>query len=233
MSELKKGEILGCIELLYMRTGMIATPGLFMRHLGVEISDNDLEKVLTDPTCLEQLRKKGLPVGSEKTPISDKQLETIRIILDPSDSRPLSLKLKGLGVTSQQYSNWMLNQHFVATLRDSAENYLVTGGPRIIKSLVDEASSGNIRAQQLYFALTGRYDPSNKSVNVNINSETKQIVSSILEILQEEVDTDTLLRIADRLEAVLFPSVPEPVRTHTPPPLADPRQLVEIEEYLP
>lgn len=230
---MNKGEILGCIELLYMRTGMIATSGLFMRHLGVEISESELEKVLNDPTCLEALRKKGLPVGTEKTPISEKQLETIRTVLDPSDSRPLSLKLKGLGVTSQQYSNWMLNQHFVATLRDSAENYLVTGGPRIIKSLVDEASSGNIRAQQLFFALTGRYDPSNKSVNVNINSEAKLIVSNILEILQEEVSTEVLLRIADKLEAVLFPSVPEPARTHSPPPLADPRKLIEIEEYLP
>lgn len=212
---------------------MLATATLFMRHLGVEISEDELSKVLSDPSCIEFLRKKGLPVGSEKTPITEKQLETIRTVLDPSDSRPLSLKLKGLGVTAQQYSNWMLNQNFIATLRDSAENYLITGGPRILKSLVDEASSGNIRAQQLYFALTGRYDPSNKTVNVNVNNETKMIVSKILEILQQEVDSDTLLRLADRLEAVLFPSVPEPARTFSPPPLADPRQLVEIEEYLP
>lgn len=131
--------------------------------------------------------------------LSAQQMYCLQILTDPTDRRELGRKLKSAGVTHLQYRAWLKQPHFNRYLNTVSENMLTENIPAFTTALTNKALSGDLRAIQYAFEISGHHDPNKQEV-----LELKQIMQNLLEIITRHVkDPQTLAAISNELQLTM------------------------------
>ena len=196
-------EFLAFYELYYWRHNKVPTPVDLKLEFRYTVSDESYSKFLAKPENFLHLMNRGVPLPQEVVPrLKPKQLELIRVLLDPANKPTLSQKLKQCEVSSLQYQNWLNEPLFAAILYEETNKATHQARTAVFKALTNEASAGNVPAMKLYLEMSGEYTP--KQQLVGSEQEFKQLTLKLIEVLKRHVDEQTLLVITSELEEVLF-----------------------------
>jgi hypothetical protein len=99
--------------------------------------------------------------------LTAKQLAAASIMLNLTDRRSDEKKLRDIGVSTEEFSTWMLNKHFAEYMRQRSENLIDNSMHMAHMGLLRGVNQGNTASIKLYYELTGRYNP-NAENEVNI-----------------------------------------------------------------
>lgn len=165
-------------------------------------------KALTDAEFLSSLEKLGVVFRKEgdwqSVGLTPLQLRVANSLLDLTDSRTEKKKLQDLEVSTQQYQAWMKDPVFKEYLHTRADQLLGDAKHEVQQALRDRTRAGDLKAIEYYNEMLGIYTrPRSNSYGINGN-DVSTILVQIIAIIDEEVpDTETKLRISERLHTMI------------------------------
>lgn len=203
-------EFVACYEAFYWQQGRIPAVAELNRAWGTDFTQGQYEKALKHESLQKYFQERAIPNPYIEQPtLSPKQMDFLRILLDPTDTRSLHHKLKAVKATQAEHAAWLRDPNYAALVRDETSKLFEDSRSRVFMALSREASAGNVPAMKLYLEMTGDYTPANKSgTTINVHQDLRFTVQKVLEVLQKHVSTQVLLNVAEELEQVLFPQLP-------------------------
>lgn len=161
-------------------------------HKRFEIEQATLEEFKINPLVQKSLKYRGIVYPAPGDTLTSKQMAAISAMLNYTDRRSDEKKLRDIGITTREWSTWLLDDNFAAYLSDRSERMLVASQHEAHLGLIKGIRGGNLASVKLYNEMTGRYNPEAEN-NFNI----KILLGSFIEILQRHVsDPIVLHRIA-------------------------------------
>lgn len=161
-----------------------------------------IARVLDTPEFLHAITARGVNWQKEKG-LSSVQMLALNVLTNPADRRDIRAKLRSVGATYAQYQAWLREPLFRDKVNQLSEQMLGDNMINVHQALVNKASSGETRAIELYYQLTGRHDPAAKQV-----VEMQAIIRLLLEILTKRITDPKLLeQIADDIGNDLMPKM--------------------------
>lgn len=207
------------IEAYYWRTGKVPETDDDIFREFTELSD--IDSVFENKKAVAYLVEQGVPLVN-KLGLTVKMMRWIETLC-ATDNLPLGMKMKAAKVTPKEHARYMRNPLFCRVLRDETQKILPNNQVNIHNSLASQANKGNVQAIRLLLELTGEYTPRSTS-EVGSKHEVKNLMSGVLEILQQHVDLHTLERVAEDFEYLLLNGRP-PVQHFKPNAINAPASL--------
>jgi len=136
-------------------------------------------------------------LGMSKDTLHPQAFILAQTLLSTSDRRSLRVKLKEAGLTMRQYEILKRNPKFLEYMRKEATRRFGDADIEADLQLVKNIEEGDLRAIQYYNEMTGRAR-SPEAVNV------MKVLATVMEILVQHVDPETLRIIATQLEEKVF-----------------------------
>jgi hypothetical protein len=152
----------------------------YLRLLKHQVSEEDIENAKAHPLFQASMQSRGIVLDGYF--ISARQLAAVSAMLNLVDRRSDEKKLRDLGISTEEWSTWMLNKHFAEYVKQRSENMLENNLHMAHMGLMRGVNQGNTASIQLYYKLTGRYDPDQEQ-NVNI----RLVIGKVLEAIQKHV----------------------------------------------
>lgn len=152
----------------------------YLRLLKHEVSEEDVDNAKENPLFKASMQSRGIVLDSYF--ISARQLAAVDAMLNLVDRRSDEKKLRDLGISTTEWSTWMLNKNFAEYVKQRSENMLENNLHMAHMGLMRGVNQGNTASIQLYYKLTGRYDPDQEQ-NVNI----RLVIGKVLEAIQKHV----------------------------------------------
>lgn len=206
-------EVINITEQHWMKTGKFPTLRTICNRTG--LAQVDVSAALNDPLVQKSLEARGIewnPVKSDT--LTAEQTATIQVLLDISDKRTITDKLKALGVSPSKYYGWKKNQKFMEAYREASEALYGEALPEVHRSVIQEAVNGSFVHQKLMLAISGRWDEKKQAEQMNV----KIVLMKVLEIIQTHVsDPETLQAIAGEFETILSPEQPKAITAEAQP----------------
>jgi len=193
-------EVVLYVERVHSTTGALPDTNAIIEYLNFKgipgVEPSEVESLKTNPLFIASMNSRGLNL--EDHIITPKQMAAAAIMLNLTDRRSDEKKLRDIGVTTEEYSNWMLNTTFAKYMADRSENLVANSVHEAHMGLMRGVRQGNTASIKLYYEMTGRYNP-NEENNVNI----RMLIGRVLEAIQLHVrDPDTLNRLAVSLSQI-------------------------------
>jgi hypothetical protein len=150
----------------------------------------EVTSCLNAPETQRRLSARGIPVDSQNF-LTAEQIAAANLMLDYTDTRSQSAKLKSAGINTQTWNGWLADPIFNRYLRSRAESLLdQVGVAEAHTALLKQTARGNVQAIKLLYEVTGRHRDST-SLNVEF------FINRVVEIIQTHVkDPETLQGIA-------------------------------------
>lgn len=149
------------------------------------------------------MRERGI-FWTARDALTPEQTYAIGILTNPADRRDMAGKLKAAGIDYGVYRNWLKQPLFAAAIKQIGEDMLQEHISDVHTALTSKAVGGDIRAMELYYQISGRFDPA-KEQQHDIN----RMVMLLLEVLFRHVtDTTTLEKINNEFTMVLSGETP-------------------------
>lgn len=186
------------IEQAFWTHGAVPTQENIVERLG--INKQTLKKYFEDDTFRSALRTRGVDLSPDASNglLNVFQLTLANSLLNLHDKRSVREKLQEVNVTSQQYNAWLKDPAFSDYMRRRAEDLFQGKDHEVYAALLQNATSGNDKAIQLFFEMRGIYNP---KLQVEVNLE--QILQKVIEIIARHVqDPATLAAIADDMDTL-------------------------------
>ena len=198
-------ELKAFIELLYWRNGTVPDARQLRAEIdGCTVTDEYFDNFLKQKSVRDYFAERGVPVAAQAR-LTPKQLEWIRTITDPTDFRPLHVKMKEADVSQADIKKWNMSPFFTQIVYEQSNRTFGNSRFAVLRQLQVEAMAGNLKAIQLYLEMTGDYK---NQQEVNVHVETRNTVNIVLEVIEECVPPDLLPAILERLEAAVVPALP-------------------------
>ncbi|MFE1145208.1 phBC6A51 family helix-turn-helix protein [Streptomyces rochei] len=190
-------------ERIHSVTGALPSDDDTIKYLNLlkhDVSLKDLDKLKENKLFVASMDSRGIRSKSEF--LSARQLAAASAMLNLTDRRSDEKKLRDLGISTEEFSTWMLNKHFAAYMRDRAEQMVDNSMHEAHMGLMRGVKSGNTASIKLYYEMTGRYNPNAESeVNVRL------VIGRVLEAIQRRVrDPKTLNELAVELSQIAIES---------------------------
>lgn len=183
-------------------------------------SKKELNQLTGNPLVQQNLLSRGIkpqaylkadaePIKDIRAPLTPIQLAAANTLLDLTDTRSQRKKLQDLGVSSRQYQAWLKDANFQGYLRERSEGLIGDIQHEAMLALADRVIGGDLKAIEYYHELTGRFvkqrnTPSAVNGPAAVGADqAQQLVVRIIEIVLEEADGDTAMRISDRLKNLI------------------------------
>lgn len=161
---------------------------------------NKVVEAISNPLLQKSLDARGIPWMEVDDRLTEQQVNCINLVMNGSDQRSISMKLKALGINPGTYNGWKRQPHFLKALRDRSEKLYGESLPEIQKSIIDGAIDGDYQKQKLVMAIAGRWDDKKSVESMNI----KFVMVKLLEVIQTHVrDPQALQAIAAEFEGLL------------------------------
>lgn len=145
-----------------------------------------LENFKQDPRYLISMESRGIPVAENI--LSAEQIAAASAMLNLVDRRSDEKKLRDLGISTEQWSNWMQNSVFAEYVRQKSEVLVNNSTHEAHMGLMRGVRQGNTASIKLYYEMTGRYNPDADN-NVNI----RMLIVRVLEAIQKHVRDPQIL----------------------------------------
>jgi hypothetical protein len=221
-------ELAAFIELLYLRNGVVPTAQDLREQIPeCDVSDETYKRFVKDPKIKAYLiKERALPLDAHAR-LTQKQLDWIKVVTDPSDMRPVNKKLSELKISRAEVTSWQANKFYQQVMYEQTNRTFGSSRYAVLRSLQVEAVAGNISAMKMYLEMTGDYRATSE---VNVHVETRTVLNGMVDVLQRYLDPETLLKIVEELEAVAIPGLPgaSPLAALPEPPKATIRELPKV-----
>jgi hypothetical protein len=176
---------------------------------GEPVTAGDIARVVPDVFGSEVLDRLAAVVGSEKfrlallnrgidadradgEGLTAEMVACIRALSDPSPGLTVKQRLRGAGVSWEQYQGWLSFGPFRDALTKSSERGLKSAVALANAKLVESVDSGDLKAVQYLHELTGYFTPGKQQV-----LDVQQMVRDVMTVVLRRVtDPDTLLALA-------------------------------------
>lgn len=172
---------------------------------GLVISQTEIAFHFESEAVLKHITARGIDPTQTKDPnttkakskrrgqlgrLTDIQLATASLVLNPSDRRSLKEKLDALGVSPATYNGWKKNKVFMDYLSKQGEQLFGENMPEVHNALTTRATQGDIRATKLLYEVTGRW----RGVQQDNQGDVKMLLIALIEILQKHVKDPVVLQ---------------------------------------
>lgn len=166
------------------------------------VEPEELDEFLDDSLTLKSLDERGIippwVLHNNPTGLTPEQIAVAAALNNTKDRRADSRKLTHLGVSERKYAGWLNNKRFVEYMKLSANNILEHSEHEAHMALLRKLAAGDQKAIQLYYEMTGRYNPAHEQT-VNL----QQILVQIIEVIQRRViDPEVRAEIAADLKMI-------------------------------
>jgi hypothetical protein len=162
------------------------------------LSDEWFAGFNANPLVQKSFAARGIVYPAMQDKLTDQQMHAIAVMLDSYDRRSDTKKLSDIGITTRQWSTWMLEEDFASYVRDRSERMLEGSIFEAHKGLVKGARNGNIAAVKTLYEITNRYRPDQEQ-----QIDIRRVLHTFIEVIQRYVkDPVVLQHIAMDLSAV-------------------------------
>lgn len=144
------------------------------------VTFNDLESLKENELFIASMDSRGIRQKDEF--LSARQLAAANAMLNLTDRRSDEKKLRDLGISTNEWSSWMLNEHFVNYMKQLSERVVDNNMHEAHMGLMRGVRQGNTNSIKLYYEMTGRYNP-NAENEVNV----RMVIGRVLEAIQRRV----------------------------------------------
>lgn len=199
-------ELAALIELLYLRNGTVPTASDLRQQIpDYHITDETYQRFLKLPEIRTYLvEERAIPLDAQAR-LTQRQLDWIRVVTDPTDLRPIAKKLQELGLKRAEVTSWQGNKFYQQVLYEQTNRTFGSSRYAVLRSLQVEAVSGNVSAMKMYLELTGDYT---QKQEVNVNVEVRGVLNGLVDVLQRYLGPEQLMQVVEELEAVAIPNMP-------------------------
>lgn len=168
-----------------------------LRH---DVTEEEVDVLKENPLFQASMQSRGINISDGF--ISARQLAAVSAMMNLVDRRSDEKKLRDLGISTEEWSTWMLNKQFANYVKQRAENLVENSTHEAHLGLMRGVRQGNTASIQLYYKLTGRYDPDAES-NVNV----RLVIGRVLEAIQKHVkDPSKLNALAVEMSQIAIES---------------------------
>lgn len=130
--------------------------------------------------------------------LTQRQMAAASLMMNTMDRRSNEKKLRDLGISTEEWNNWIQNASFAEYLRERSEVLISHSLHEAHMGLLRGVAQGNTASIKLYYEMTGRYNPQEEA-NVNI----RLLIGQVLEAIQKHVrNPDTLNALAIELSQI-------------------------------
>lgn len=211
-------DVVNYIEKVHSTTSTIPSDSAIIEYIRenyISFSGTlELDNLKINPLFKASLESRGLIVNYsldaefyQVNALSSRQMAAAAVMMNITDRRSNEKKLKDIGVSTEEWTNWLQNKQFSEYLRERAEVLIDNSIHEAHLGLMRGVQQGNTASLQLYYKLTGRYDPDAES-NVNI----RLVIGRVLEAIQKHVrNPETLNALAVEMSQIAIESSSSPV----------------------
>lgn len=153
------------------------------------LNDGWFESFNNNPLVIKSFKARGIVYPAMDDQLTDDQMHAIAVMLDPYDRRSDEKKLRDIGITTRQWSTWMLEEEFASYVRDRSERLLGASVFEAHKGIIKGARNGNVAAAKMLYEVTGRYRP-----NEDEQIDVRRILHTFIEVIQRYVKDPVVLQ---------------------------------------
>jgi hypothetical protein len=162
----------------------------YLRFLKFKINSLHIDELKENELFQASMRSRGLNLDSRK--LTQRQMAAASAMLNLTDRRSDEKKLRDIGVSTEEFSNWLQDNMFAEYMRQRSEVMISNSIHEAHMGLMRGVRQGNTASIKLYYELTGRYNP-NEEQQVNI----RILIAKMLEVIQKHVrNPETLNALA-------------------------------------
>lgn len=165
---------------LYRRTGKLPSVTEMHASWGV-IPVKTYSALIVTPEWAEALRYRGIE-WDEKAGLSLEQRSVLLKLADVGDRRSLGVKLREMGVPMARYQAWLKHPHFRELVNSAAEQVLEEAIAPSLTAFATAAAAGDLNAAKFVLEITGRWNPSQQSLE-----DARLIVQTLVESIIRHV----------------------------------------------
>lgn len=186
----------------YSMNRRIPTIDEISRHC--ENQPKTISRVIATPEFKHLMKLRGFPMDTGAT-LTPEQYFAVQVITDPTNKKPLAVKLKQAGVTYAQYRAWLKQNHFRDYINKISEDMLGEHIADVHTMVVNKATGGDITAAKLFYELNGRHDPARQQMQ-----DFQGIIGLLLEVITRYVtDPEALSGITRDVELIISGGTPD------------------------
>jgi hypothetical protein len=164
----------------YRQTGELPTV-TDLGNINKSISAKTYSAILLTDEFKQALLYRGIE-WTDEAGLSLEQQSVILMLQDFTDRRSLGVKLKELGVPMARYQAWLKHPLFRKAVNDNAEMALQEAVAPALTALAGKAAAGEDRAIEKVLEISGRWNPSQQSVE-----DARTVVMSLVEAIIKHV----------------------------------------------
>lgn len=148
-----------------------------------------LAELLVTPKFKTALEARGIPLDTP-VGITAEQAYALTVMTDQSLQLDPFQRLKKLGISWAQWQGWLKQPMFARVYGKTSEDLLKASIPSALTALANRAQAGNNDAIKYLLAMTGYYDPSQKSQS----GEYERVISAMLDAVEKYVEDPEALK---------------------------------------
>lgn len=190
--------VLCYIEERWLRKQIFPEVAEISRKSGVD--QVKVVEALSNPLVQQSLEVRGIPLVVADNNLKANQVACINLLLNFSDRRTQSAKLKALGINPSTFQGWKRQAPFAEAYRAAAERLFGEAMPDIHLATIDRARDGDMAAIKQVYAMQGYWDDHKSVETMNI----RFVMVRLLETIQKHVkDPVALQAIATEFEGLV------------------------------
>lgn len=164
-------------------------------------------RVMADEQFVNAMESTGINWRKNKGLTSDQHLALL-VLTDPNDRRPYHRKLDDIGCTPAKYRSWMRNPLFSNLINEFVSDALDDHKVVADTALMQKVATGDVPALNLYYAMTGIYDPREKQ-----ERDVQAVIHQLTDIITRLVPVEYQAAIAEEIARLQGRTKPKPLET--------------------
>ncbi len=200
------------IEHYHSTTGLIPSDADIIGHIqthSMSLGPLELNNLKSNHLFKASLESRGITVNYDPnkqlrdvTTLTARQMAAASVMMNLVDRRSNEKKLRDLGISTEEWTNWTQDARFTEYLRERSEVMINNSVHEAHIGLMRGVNQGNTASIKLYYELTGRYNP-NEENNVNI----RMVIGRVLEAIQKHIrDPEVLNALAVEMSQIAIES---------------------------
>jgi hypothetical protein len=175
------------------RQGISIDPGTLSREC-YGMSFDDAAELLGSSRFAAALEERGISLHPMQD-LSPRQAAALAIYLDTTSSATHAQKLRASGISEATWRGWLRQPKFASYMSTVSDEILAASIPVAKQRIAQGVDAGDIKFIDLALRLTGN----NPDADVNVHAA----MMAIFEILDTEVDPQTMRRIAEKVSGMM------------------------------
>lgn len=174
------------IERFHASTGSAPTDAQLNQRFN--LTPEILNAFKENPLVLKSFKARGIVYPAADDRFTPEQMHAASIMLDMYDRRSEEKKLRDMGITTRQWSEWILDDNFAAYLNDRAEKMLSNSLFEAHKGLKKGVRNGNVASVKAMYEITGRFRPDQET-----QIDVRRVLHTFIEVIQKYVKDPVML----------------------------------------